>query len=228
MAPCDRVIENYFSSCMALAGHHHELLLAVNNKRNEEALRTLMAEQLMLNSAIMWEGFVSDLLLAYIQMQPQAALDNIALRVRQSLKDKHGDVVARLAPLRVPPEMSAATVAAIVDSKGLNLTAPSAARLTALANNLLAANYARLFAFERVDSELIDLTIATRNYLAHRSRRSLGEWREKVSSLNEAENSCFSTTAQRVGTYLKQRDADNTERVIVFVERLAELSLRLR
>src|SRR5437763_404963 len=69
-----------------------ELILAVHQKRRQASLEAMIAEQTTLLSAVLWEAFISDLIVAYVLRNPASCLGESRKRLKQSLAVKFGGI----------------------------------------------------------------------------------------------------------------------------------------
>jgi hypothetical protein len=51
---------------------YDELVLAVHEKKRQQSLESMLAEHCVLGVAVMWEAFVHDLIVSYIEEEPDA------------------------------------------------------------------------------------------------------------------------------------------------------------
>jgi hypothetical protein len=186
---------------------YDELLLAVDQKKKQQSLETLLAEQCVLGLAVLWEAFVHDLIVAYIVERSDACIRFHKDKVTQSIKAKN-ELFLKWVRINAPAALSRAQVEMMVDPAGWNITADSAETLAQKANQLLSAPDAIKFSLPDADRKFLDLTIGIRNFLSHRSagaltimKKRLGEHHtvEPISPLNGA--------VTTVGAYLKFRPA---------------------
>jgi len=208
-------------------GYHRELLLAVHLKRHQASLETMLAEQFTFNSAVLWEGFLSDILLAYVVRNPAAYLKVLKSRVSQSLKDRYGSEVVKCAALSFPPRVTRSQARALIDPKQFNITVESASGLSKKANELLAATYAKKFTLSPEDAQFIDYIVAVRNYLGHRSTAARASLKSALRPLGGI-NVDFQADIRDVGVYLKQRDAVGETRAVTIALRLTEVAGHLQ
>src|SRR4051812_13509950 len=104
--PSELVVRK-FSKRIALAiGYHRELLLAVHLKKHEAALQTMLAEQFVLNSAVLWEVFLHELLITYLTMDCVPFLKNLQTRVQQSVRERYGSEAFKTVAFNLPVTMS--------------------------------------------------------------------------------------------------------------------------
>lgn len=211
----------------ALLAHHTELKLAIYGKKKEQILHSELAIQLTLQSVVLWEAFLSDLVLAYVEMNPRKALSEIEGRVQQSVTSKFGRVCARCFRFNGPRSVNRRTLARLLDDKGWNITARTASELSSVANNFLVSRYARQFALDPGESEFFVYVVAIRNYLSHQSAGSRAALKVAIAGLSDANNAYFSGTINAIGTYLKTATPGGFTRAEIIVTRLRALADRL-
>jgi len=138
--------------------------------------KKLITESAMLTAAVLWEGFLSDLFIAYINRDTSAYAMFAEAAVRQHAQEKFGTDVVKSVSLQLELHLSADQVRQLLDSKGYNLTFKTASFLVHRAGEWLAKPYKQYFtALTPAQRASIDASSAIRNFLAHRSRSSKGE-----------------------------------------------------
>lgn len=198
-----------------------------HNKVNQAALETMLVEQFVMLSAVQWESFLNDLIVAYVMMRPQAALNNLESRIEKSVESKFGEHAANCTTFKVQRPFSRQKIVGLLDPKNWNITVTSAQELTMKANDLLVAEFAKKFSLNKNDAEFIDFAVAVRNFLSHRSEASRMELKNSVTALTEPANAMFNGQIRDVGTYLKTKDGAGTTRAVSFASRLIAISAAL-
>jgi hypothetical protein len=221
------VIRKFRKRLTVSVGYYQEMLLAVHLKTHQASLETMLAEQFTFNCAVLWEVFLSDLLLAYVVMNPASYLKGLKANVSRSLKDRYGGEVEKCAELTFPSKITRVQAKALVDPKQFNISIQSSAVLTKKANELLAATHAKKFTLTKDDAQLVDFVIAVRNYLGHRSKAARAAIKSTQAQLGGA-NIGLRGDTRDMGTYLKRRNADGDTRAIVIAQRLAEVASHLQ
>jgi hypothetical protein len=190
-----------------------ELLLAVHAKHRQASLETMIAEQSVMLTTVLWETFISDLVISYVLTNPRPCFDNYEGRFRQSLVEKFAGI-SRWVSLDFPAIVNPAQAEKLLDPKGWNVTAGSAQKLSDLANRHLTAANARKFSLQADDRDFVDYLVSLRNYLSHRSPGSRTMFLNSVAALAAGgANGALKGQVQNVGTYLKQQVAPNARRV---------------
>lgn len=220
------VIRKFTERLTAAIDYHRELLLAVHLKTHQASLETMLAEQFTFNSAVLWEGFLSDILLTYVVMSPKTYLALLEQRVTQSLKERFGSEVVRYHDISFPSKINRGQAKSLIDPKQFNITVRSATGLAQKANDLLAAKYAKKFTLIPEDAHLVDFSIAIRNYLGHRSSAARETLKAAVQPLAGA-NADLQTDVRDVGSYLKHRNAAGDTRAIILAQRLIAVASKL-
>ncbi len=148
---------------------------------SSETDQSTLTEHSLLAAAVTWEGFVSDMFIAYINRD--------ATRFKQQLRasfDTHLNAAAM--PKRVfdafgvitfPKHLSKADVQALANGLGNNITFPNFDELEEKAKLWLVATHAAKFSGLTVQQKaVVNSVIALRNHIAHRSQRSLDAMNE--------------------------------------------------
>lgn len=223
MASAADVTKQFTSRLTSLIEYHEELLVAVQGKRRQVALEKMLAEQFSFNVVVLLEGFLSDVLVAYLAMSPQRYSRSLKERLTASIKERYGVTASGLINFKFPNDISSSKLRKLIDPKQFNLTFTSAEKLSARANELLEAQYARLFTLDAVDAEFLNFTIALRNFLAHRSKSSRATLNETVSQLS-GDNLTLSPLERDIGAYLRVRNSDDVCRSVEIASRIGKIA----
>lgn len=182
---------------------HDELILSVAQHPQKKSLENVLAEQCVLGVAVQWEAFLHDLIVSYIEQRPAECIKFHQGKITQSIRSK-SHIFLTWITFAVPAVLSRAHIEEIVDPKGWNITAESAESLAELTNTLLSAATAKKFSLPDVDRKFVDLTLALRNYLSHRSAGSLTKLNDKLADFQKTDKkSPLRGKLTDVGAYLK-------------------------
>lgn len=204
-----------------------ELLLAVHAKHRQASLETLISEQGVMLTAVLWESFISDLLTLYVLSNPKPCFETYEDRLKQSLGEKFAGI-SKWVSVDFPESVTLAQVEKLLDPKGWNVTAGSAQKLADVANRYLSAANARKFSLQGDDRDFIDYLVCLRNYLTHRSSGSRTLLLDAVNALKAGgKNDALRAQVRNVGTYLKHQVAPNTRRINIIGQRVVEISALL-
>lgn len=205
----------------------NELKLAVYGKKRQASLETMLAEQVMMSIAVLWEAFINDLMTAYVAERPKSILSDFDNRLRQSIDDKFPGV-SRWVHWSFPSAISRPQAEKLLDPKGWNVVAPSAQTLSDMANRRLEAVDARKFFLAADDRDFIDYLVSLRNYLGHRSAGSRKKLVDSIAQLKAAGvNAPLKADLQQVGAYLKQNIAGGESRVTFIAGRVQDIAKKL-
>lgn len=202
-------------------------MLAVHNKKNERALKTMLVEQFVMLSVVLWESFLNDLFLAYALENSNAAIGSLERRILQSVDGKFGPHAASCVQFSVKKPITKQRLVSLLDPKNWNITVASAQELASKANDLLHAKFAKTFSLAKTDSQFLDFVVTLRNFLSHRSKGSRAIMNEALSRLTEAENQFLHGGTQNIGSYLKFIGPDGKSRAVAFATRLVALAVKL-
>jgi hypothetical protein len=130
-----------------------------------------VAEYSLVAAAVLWEGYLGDLFIAYLNRDQtrfrQYVLPNVTLDAT--------DEIARRAKVYLQPRFTAhltvAQLRAILDARNYNVTFATTAELKQYAGKLLVpADAARFTGISSSTAATIEAWKSMRNYLAHRSK----------------------------------------------------------
>lgn len=186
MATPAQVVTAFQKAVVSTLDFHDDLLLAVAKHPRKKSLENMLVEQCVLGVTVLWEGFIHDLIVAYIEQRSDECVRFHRDRVTQSIKEKN-QIFLTWITINVPAVLSKTDIESMVDPKGWNITAESAAALSKLTNQILPGSAARKFSLNEVDGKFVDLTISIRNYLSHHSAGSLTLMKRKLVEFQKAD-----------------------------------------
>lgn len=147
--------------------------------------RTLLAEQVILSATVLWEGFVADLLVAYVNRDSTQFVQELEKRIRQSVEGKYGTEAADHVSVAFPEHLKKDVVERLVDHRDYNLTFTSAKKMAEWAQQHLATAHAQKFiGLSDGDSAAIDAWRSIRNFLAHRSKSAKKTMNDALNTVN--------------------------------------------
>ncbi len=169
---------------------------------------TKLSALTLVSLATSWEGFISDLVIAYINRDPSQFGIHLENALKDGLTAKQIEIQSRYAKFSRPTNVDRATIAALLDPYGNNISFPNTLELKSAANRWLSAgNRTGIEAITDQQAAVIDLWIALRNHIAHDSERSKKALKAAVSKgvlhgtgLHRATNAIHAP-----GVYLKSK-----------------------
>jgi hypothetical protein len=169
-----------------------------------------LSELQLLAAVVFWEGFLTDLFVAYVNRDSTRFVKDLRIRLSQSVEGKFGRTAATNVLLRLGPHLDRETVVGLLDPQGRNLSFSSGDELLAKARQLLPKPAVLRFetTLRRSDRALIDAWTAIRNFVAHRSRAAMAEMNRTLANPNL--RGCFRRSVNEVhsvGRYLCARAA---------------------
>lgn len=137
--------------------------------------QSTLTEHSLLACAVAWEGFISDMFIGYINVDPtrfkQHLEDSFAEYLQTQEKSKR--VFEAFGKLQFPAHLSKAEVQSLANNTGNNITFPNFADLEERSKRWLVKQHADNFkALSKPQKALVDAVIGLRNHVAHRSHRS--------------------------------------------------------
>src|SRR5688572_29134983 len=116
------VRSDFVFGATAIIEHFDRVVLALAASPTKEGDTSQLATQSFLTLFVAFERFVSDLVLAYLNRDFAAYQDDLHDRARSSVNDKFGTAVVDLLTMKKHRHASVATVEAMVDPTGWNVT----------------------------------------------------------------------------------------------------------
>ena len=138
--------------------------------------RKIAAENYTLTLGVLFEGFINDLIFAYANRDCAKVMDHLEASIRGSLQSNVKATAAfdSFAEFKHWKHLSEGKLRAILDPSGRNTSFPTYAAIEERAGQWLVDAHADRFTrLSDTQKAVIDLTIALRNNLAHRSKSSL-------------------------------------------------------
>jgi hypothetical protein len=136
--------------------------------------RNLVAEYSFLGSAVLLEGFISDLFVACINKKSGRFVNAMTGLMTMSAADEAAKRAIAFAQIDIASHLTLEKIRKILDPKGWNVSFIGSADMKAKAGQWLEEPYrTRFISLSSAHSALFDTTKSVRNFLAHRSGASL-------------------------------------------------------
>lgn len=226
------VIDDFRSQATELLDYFGRLSTALNNTANELSDRSTLAEQTFLNAATAFEGFLSDVFIAFLNRDSSQYQDDVFNRLKSSVKEKYGEWHSLRLSYGKVKHIGAADVKELLDPTGWNVTFKSAEVLKTKANEWLKTSVANKFkALTKHDERVIDTTKAVRDFIAHRSESAKQRMNDTLNAVDKGPpNRNLGRGAHQVhkaGSFLKA-EFSGSARVKLYIERLRDIANKLK
>lgn len=147
--------------------------------------RNIIAEYSFLGSAILLEGFVSDLFVACINKNSGRFVGSMTRQMTMSATDETAKRAIAFSQIDIATHLTLENIRKILDPKGWNVSFADSADLKAKAGQWLEEPFrARFTGLSQAHSAVFDTTKSVRNFLAHRSSASLTTMQAALASPN--------------------------------------------
>ncbi|WP_374324760.1 HEPN domain-containing protein [Aquipseudomonas alcaligenes] len=178
--------------------------------------RSTLTEHSLLAAAVAWEGFVSDLFIAYINVDASRFKTHLVDSFNEHVKaqDKPNRVFQKYGKLQLPNHLSKADVQSLANGSGSNITFRNFDELVDRAAVwLIQAHADRFRNITAPQKALINSVISLRNHVAHRSQRSLDAMNTSlaVGALHTTGIKRLGQKFHNVGAWLKATPVRGTE-----------------
>jgi hypothetical protein len=195
------IVDFFDRTCVALSG-----------TPTKESDISRLATTSFLALFVVFERFLSDLFLAYLNRDFSVYQARLADRLSNSVEDKFGQAVERLVSLKTRAHMSVDEIESIVDPDGWNLTFSSVDNLKTRADEWLGNVYAtRVKSITAGEARLIETARAVRNFIAHQSSGSKSRMNDALATIEIGGHNRHLARGLRevhaVGSYLKATHA---------------------
>lgn len=148
-----------------------------------DADRSTLTEHTLLATAVAWEGFVSDMFIAYINRDATRFKQHLqaSFDIHMNASSTPKRVFDAFGTLTFPAHLKKADVLALANSLGNNITFPNFEQLEDRANTWLVPAHASKFSgLSAQQKAVINALVSLRNHVAHRSQRSLDAMNEAL------------------------------------------------
>jgi hypothetical protein len=150
-----------------------------------EGDQSTFTEHSLLAAAVIWEGFVSDLFIAYINRDASKFTTHLKASFDEHLKlaGTPQRVFSTFGEIKFPAHLTKAQTYSLADNGGNNITFSNFRSLEEKAKSWLSSTHAGKFSnLTGQQKAVIDSVIALRNHIAHRSKRSLDAMNEALNN----------------------------------------------
>ena len=194
--------------------------------------RRISAENYALTIGVMFEGFVNDLIFSYANRDCSRVMEHLQASLTEHLRtnSKAKATFEHFAEMKERKHLSMDELRKILDPEGRNTSFSDYAAIEKRAKQWLANGHRRRF--QSLSAELkviVDVVIAVRNNLAHRSKSSLDRLNCVLQS-DVLEGTGLQRNVNRVrqtGIYLKTTPEAGTTRADLLGERLGDVARHL-
>lgn len=190
--------------------------------------KTLLVEHTFLAAAVLWESFLSDLLIAYINRNAGRFAVHLKDALETELSPKQREIYSRYTTLAIPQHITKSDVVALIDANGNNITFSNFPAIEAAAAKwLVAAHAARVAGRSNLDKATINAAIAIRNHIAHRSQRSLTAMNVALAAgvFHNTGRGRGPNAVRHVGSFLKAIPAGRQEpRITIYLNAMGAIA----
>lgn len=175
---------------------------------------TLLVQNTILTSATLWESFINDMFIAYINRDSNRFQDHLQDAFKASRTPKQDVIAENFVTVTFPKHLTVELITDLIDQRGENITFFDYSALKkGAAKYLIAGHRTGIDGLTNAQKATLSLWIALRNEIAHNSERSFH-------AMNDAMNAggLHNTGLQRgvnnvkhVGAYLKSKPTPNSK-----------------
>lgn len=220
--------QDFFKRVSAILEASHKLDLGAGT--HQKADMSYLAQTIFLSTYVAFEGFISDLFLAYLNHDPSQYQTFYENAIRHSIKDRFGEWHAAQLKLDYPEHMKVPELREIVDPQAYNLTFRDTNTMKQRAKDWLCEDYRkRLASLSRADELVIDTSRAIRNFISHNSPASKAEMNTLLSKIegDMPENKGLGRGTNEIGnigSFLKATVSGSESRLSLYQQRLREIA----
>ncbi|MFF2015015.1 hypothetical protein [Paenibacillus sp. NPDC058177] len=207
-----------------------ERYIIMQNPSRKDLLIGHLSEQVFVSMAVLFEQFISDIFVAYINNNSQQFSSYVCTSVQNDLSNNS---VKQFVNVSIPTNLNVAQIRELLMPDDDNIKFADCKILKKKAKQWLVEEHARKFSkLHRDDISLINSIKKIRNYLAHRSPRSLKSMISILKEIETASPTCknyglginLRAKNRDIGNYLKA-DIEDGRRVEVYLQRIHSIAL---
>lgn len=203
-------------------------LAAGSKPAKNSNVTNVVAEQFATSVAILWENFVHEVLVAYVLRNHKKYLTQLQKKISASVTGKFGAHCGKKIVFVFGTPASVADIEPLLNPKGRNITVTSGDALASTANELLKGSIARKFSLDKEDRVFVNLLIALRNFLAHRSTAARALLIEAIRKADvTGKNTNLHADSIRLRRYLSERCPTGDSRLKAIFARVKEVGANL-
>jgi len=170
---------------------------------------------------VLWEGFLSDLIIAYINRDSSQFAVHLRNALETDLTPKQTRIYSAFTTLTIPTHLNKADVISLIDGQGNNISFSNFNDLNdAAARWLAATDAAKIANLTNAQKAILNALTAVRNQIAHRSEQA-----HKAMQIALSAGALYPTGLQRgtnavsqIGSYLKARPQGHaSKRIEIFL-----------
>ena len=217
------VRDDFRSQLAGLSTFHATGLAAFTSESDQSTL----TEHSLLAAAVIWEGFVSDMFIAYINRDAtrfkKHLQDSFDIHLNSSSTPKR--VFDAFGALTFPKHLKKSDVLSLANSVGNNITFPNFEQLEEKAGIwLVSAHAAKFTGLNSQQKAVVNAVIALRNHIAHRSKRSLDVMNEVLArgALHPTGIQRLANRFHNVGVWLKAVPVGRAEARLTTILRMLD------
>ena len=179
----------------------------------ETDIQTL-SSLIMVTLATSWEGFLSDLFVAYINRDSSKFINHLKNAFKEPMSEKQKHIHSLYAPFKQPRNINRTTISSLLVPNGNNITFSDCKDLKKCAQRWLShSDQRKISALTKKQGAIINLWVALRNHIVHDSERSRKALKDAVSK-RDLYRTGLHRQQNAVGTpgfYLKSNSPQLTE-----------------
>lgn len=214
------VRDDYLAQLANINTFHQKGLIAFTSDADESTL----TEHSLLAIAVAWEGFISDMFIAFINRDSTRFLTHMEQSFSHHLSGSGTPqrVFNKFGKLEIPNHLKKKEVMELANSIGNNITFPNYSELESKAKTWLTGPHFAVFkSVPGPQKAVINLLISLRNHIAHRSQRSFDAMNESmlVGALYPTGLQRQANKIQNVGAWLKSKPIGSAETRLAIILR---------
>lgn len=222
------VLESFEDQLEGQSDFYDEIWAAFGDQTH----RKMAAENYAIAIGVMFEGFINDLILAYANRDCSTLMQHLRNSVDEALRPSRKAVATfqLFGEIRSRRNLNMDELRTLLDPEGRNTSFPNYEAIETRARQWLIPQHLTLFQqVSAQDRAIVDLAIAVRNNIAHRSKSSLDRLNATVAAgpLHGTGLGRQGNGVQQVGVYLKTAVGADETRADVLGRRLGDMATRL-
>lgn len=184
---------------------------------SHDSRKSTFAEHILMTTAVSWEGFMNDLFIAYVNRDASQFTTHLQHTFQEHVRTnkKVQRVFSTFGSLTIGPHLSRLEITKLADQDGYNITFSQYEQIDAKARRwLVPADAAKFLNLSDPKKKTVNLLIALRNHIAHRSRRSFDAMNDALAtgSIRQFGLQRQANKVINVGAYLKSSPVGSRSR----------------
>lgn len=138
--------------------------------------KSRLVSQTYMSAATAWECFLNDIVIAYIEIDPEVFFEHLKRSYEGNRTKKQKLIQKKYSKINFPESINSEDIVELIDSEKRNITFSSASDLNEKVRKWISEDYFKKFSeITKEETAIINLIISLRNFIAHQSKGSFAK-----------------------------------------------------